>query len=220
MLASGPWYASGSFYGAASLIAIVVFGALTVWVTYKVGATKRQLTYSLVQDTSLLAATRTVARRDLKVLYLDEELAEPRVLEVRLASRGRRDIRSEDFDQERPLVLDVGIRIVALLAITNPGRRSVSPPPVGFEGTSLRITPFLIPRRLIVSFTVLADGASPLLTASARSPTSMSDRRLMTNAPRLRIRGGGGDGIFASAIALSFYLSPRSVTRVEAQLSA
>ena len=92
----------GDDHWLASLIAIIAVGALTIWITYKVGTPKRQLTYGMV-DTPLLATTSTVATRDLRVVYLGAELVEPRVLSLRLACRGRKDIASGDFDQGKPL---------------------------------------------------------------------------------------------------------------------
>jgi hypothetical protein len=96
------WYTSGTFYAATGVIAVVVIGAVTIWATLFVGSTKRRLTYSLADDTPLLARTTALAPADLEVLYQGQRLVAPRVVSVRLVSRGRRDIGSDDFDERRP----------------------------------------------------------------------------------------------------------------------
>jgi len=57
------WYTSPTSYGAASLLAVVMVGAVTVSVTYVVGAAKRQLTYGLDQDLPLALEQHDRAHR-------------------------------------------------------------------------------------------------------------------------------------------------------------
>ncbi len=95
------WYTSGTFYAAAG-VAVVLIGAITFWVMLFASSTKRRLTYSLADDPPLLARTTALAQGDLEVLYQGQRVGAPRVVSVRLESRGRRDIGSDDFDERPP----------------------------------------------------------------------------------------------------------------------
>jgi hypothetical protein len=156
------WYESGTFYAAAGAIAVVVIGAVTIWVTLRVGSIKRQLTYSMTDDTPLLATTTGLARADLEVLYQGQRLDAPRVISVRLASRGRRDIASGDFDQNRPLAIDVGVPIVKRLATES--APELPEAAVRVDGQRLIVGPCLIRKRQVISFSFLVDGGPPLLS--------------------------------------------------------
>jgi hypothetical protein len=156
------WYTSGIFYAAASLIALLVIGALTVWATLHAGSTKRRLTYRLADDTPLLARTTALAEGDLEILYQGQRLDQPRVVSVRLESRGRRDIGSDDFDERRPLAIDLGVTIVKRLA-TEPAP-DIPESAIRVEGTRLMLGPCLIRKRQVMSFAFLIDGGQPRLS--------------------------------------------------------
>jgi hypothetical protein len=163
---ASPFYTSAAFWGAGGFVAILLVGAVTIYITYRLGSAKRQLTYGIVQNTLLLGpAIASEARSNLKVLFQERPLHSPRILSIRLVSRGRKDIRSEDFDQGRPITLDLGVRLVAFIsADANPKPF----PKIIFQGTSLEIGPDLIRRRQVITITVLADGAEPRIACDAR----------------------------------------------------
>lgn len=164
MIAASAWYDSAPLWGAAGLAGVLIVGFATVFVTYRVGATKRQLTYSMIEDTKLLGGVGSTTASDLKVLFSDQPVRNPHVVRVRLASRGRKDIRSEDFDQSRPLVLDVGADIVAQIS----AQSAPEPlPKLIVDGTSIKLGPDLIRKRQTVTITVLTDGASSHLTLNS-----------------------------------------------------
>ncbi len=177
MVIAAHWYASGTFWAAAGFVAVVLFGALTVLVTYVVGTPRRQLTYCIISDVSLLAWAPDTAREIVQVRFRDQPVQFPRVLSVNLTARGRRDIRSSDFDQGKPLALDVGVRIVGVLA-----KKEL---PGGFTGSTFQIGPTLIRKRQSSNFTFLVDGeggkltcVSPLIDVVVREqvPSEMARR--------------------------------------------
>jgi hypothetical protein len=99
---------------------------------------------------------------DLHVLWRDEELADPYVLKIDLAYRGRKDLGSDSFDKERPFCIDVGVPIIELLEIAF--EPDVKPlPRVEAVGTELRLGPDLLRKNQGISFTVLTDGMSTKL---------------------------------------------------------
>jgi hypothetical protein len=164
MVIASDWYNSAALWGASGLAGVLIVGFVTVFVTYRVGGTKRQLTYGITEDTKLLGGVKSTDASDLKVLFRDQLLGNPRILRLRLASRGRRDIRTEDFDQSRPLVLNVGIDIIALIS----AKSDPEPlPRLELEGRCIKIGPDLIRRRQTVTIAVLADGTSSHLTQNS-----------------------------------------------------
>ena len=167
MITASPWYSSAAFWGAASVVVIVAVGAATVLVTYAVGVGKRQITYAMIYSSSLLGPAGSLAIEDLKVLFRGEELRNPHLVMARLVTRGRRDIRSEDFDQGRPLVLDLGARIVGVLGIGSTPKPSDTPK-LKVDGRTLLVGPDLIRMRQSYNILLLVDGLKPHLTCSAR----------------------------------------------------
>jgi hypothetical protein len=156
------WYTSGTLYAAASVIAVVVIGAFTVWATLFAGSIKRRLTYTLADDTPLLARTTALAPTDLEVLYHGQRLGAPRVVSVRLVSRGRRDIGSADFDDHRPLAIDLAVPIVKRLAAEPVP--DIPESAIETDGSRLLLGPCRIRKRQAMSFAFLVDGDQPLLT--------------------------------------------------------
>ncbi len=77
---------------------------------YVTNVLKRRITYGMPVSARLIdqSVVRSVSRPDLHILWRDEELTDPYVLEIDLAYRGRKVIKSEDFDKGRPFSIDVG----------------------------------------------------------------------------------------------------------------
>jgi hypothetical protein len=69
--------------------------------------------------TPLLSTAPGLEKSELKVIFGDEVLHNPHFLTIRLENQSGRDIRSSDFDQGKPLILDVNARIVAILATSD-----------------------------------------------------------------------------------------------------
>lgn len=163
MLASSHWYSSSVTLTIAAIIVSLLVGLAGALTTYLVSTPRRQLLFRLESCTSLLS-TSPDARKELKVLYGNEELADPHILNVKLISRSREDIASEAFDQSRPIVLDVGMPIIALLPMD---AKSEVLPKFKFEGTAVKVGPDLIKRRQRMSFTLLADGPNAQLSCES-----------------------------------------------------
>lgn len=147
------WYQSGTTWTAVGAIAVVVVGVLTVGVSYFVSTARPVLNYGLVISIPLLSLP---TRPDLEVLYKGHSVQNPRVLMISLANSGRRDISSSMFDQQRPIVFEIGIPIVDVLGEDRHGELVV-------EETSVRIPPRLIRRKEEISISLLCDGRQPQL---------------------------------------------------------
>jgi hypothetical protein len=142
----------------------IVIGVLALLVsiatfilTYVIGVLRRRFIYGMTVSAPMV--NRSVARPDLHILWRDQEVANPHVLEIELAYRGRADVQSSDFDKGRPLCLNVGVPIIDLLeTVLHPAQEPL--PKVEAVGTELRIGPDLLRKGQAMTFVVLADGPS------------------------------------------------------------
>jgi hypothetical protein len=111
--------------------------------------------------TPLLSRPPGPRKSDIRVTFLGGELDDPHFLRIRLENQSGRDIRSSDFDQGKPLILDVHADIVATLAIE------------GIHGgfdfnlaqrNRLELKPTLIKGHQVITIDLLVDGPKPYLT--------------------------------------------------------
>ena len=127
-VAGGHWYTSSGFWGpAAGVIATVIIGILTFWVTWRVAHPKRRLVYALWPDELQGTAFGT---------------SQPRLVTVALKNVGRHDISRSDFDG-MPLRFDLGARIVEWIDVgTIPGDQVQ--PEIATDNSVLLISPVKI----------------------------------------------------------------------------
>jgi hypothetical protein len=171
------WTVAGPVIGLLGVVA-------TVWVTLRVANTKRRLMYSMPVVTPLLNATPDMptgieVRRDGHILN------SPRIANIKLVSRGTRDIRRSDFDGDQPVRLEIGTPIVECLKV------STIPPDRGhpaciIDGSALLIGPCLIGSRQSTTFSLLVDGPEPTLSDPEQI---LTDVRIMHGDPDVRARG-------------------------------
>jgi hypothetical protein len=171
VLASSPFYTSGTFWAGAGTVAGVLGTIATLWVTMRVAYPKRLLFYSM-EVVATPGTWLTGPYREAKVIAEEKELKWPCVVNVELASKGRFDIAREAFDSGDPMRLDVGATIVECMNVaTSPSDR---PELVWkIEGTALLIGPCLIGRRQTTVFSLLVAGLSPHLAKPAQSLTDV-----------------------------------------------
>jgi hypothetical protein len=162
MLAIAYWYDSATLWTAiAAIVAIATLLGTLIGIVQAYRSTRRSIAYGMLISAPLVSAPPGV-EPGLSVLHRGRELADPRVLRIRLTSKGHRDIPSSFFDQGRPLCIDVGIPVVALLQASFEPKSEPSPK-VEADGTTLKIGPSLIRKHQAMTFTVLADGSDVLL---------------------------------------------------------
>ena len=118
MSAAGqPFYDSTAFGTAAAITVGLLAITATIWVTLRAANPKRRLYYSMASDTPLIRRRQDLSQ-ELKVIYGTRELDSPRVVNVQLTSRGRRDIARQAFDDGKPLCLDLDTPIVECVRVT------------------------------------------------------------------------------------------------------
>jgi hypothetical protein len=176
---AGPWYSSLLTWAIIAVAITVVGTAGVILVPYLFGKKRGQITYGIPLATSLInrGASSSVRPSDLKVTWRDHDLRDPRVLWLRVENRSRADISSGDFDQQKPLTLDVGRNIVAPLAT---GISPRYPEPVwSVDGSKLRIGPCKFAKGQRITIAVLIDGPesrvvqcdNPLINVDAHEET-------------------------------------------------
>jgi hypothetical protein len=176
MVIAATWYSSGTFWAGAGAVAVVLVGVVTVIVTWMVGAPRRFLVYDMPVVTSLLASHQEdLASSELRVTFEGNPLDDAYFVSLRLENRSRKDIRSTDFDQSRPLLFNFGNKIVALVG--DDTARQNAAKWFRMEDTLLAVEPTLIRRHEVIQAKLIMDGAphlncdSPLADITVRRET-------------------------------------------------
>jgi hypothetical protein len=116
VLASGHWYSSNGF-GILVSVAVAVVAIIVSVILWRFGVPRAVLEYSKPVSKSLISSDLPAGRLQ---LMLDEKpVASPHVVTLTLVNKGRRDIRSSDFDQRRPIILDLGVKIIDILNLAD-----------------------------------------------------------------------------------------------------
>ncbi|MFD0205865.1 MULTISPECIES: hypothetical protein [Saccharothrix] len=156
LLSAGPgdsWYGSEVFWA----IVGAVVGALGVWAAFRSARPRRALHVALAWQ--MQPAGTNWEREAAEAARLTRRVVrDPHVATVTVVASGARDIARSAFD-ERPLELEFGVPVVAVLsALSEPGRDGVPDPALTVTDTTLRVGPALLARRHALLYTVLLDG--------------------------------------------------------------
>ncbi|MWA08115.1 hypothetical protein [Streptomyces sp. BA2] len=157
---TGPFWTSGTFWGAAGVIVAMVSGVAAVWATLQSAHPKRQLVYDY-EVTSIVTRNHTLANT-LELRRNGELLINPHVVRIDIRNTGRRDIPSAAFDSEMPVCFNLGAQILEVLDVHSHSAEA-QPPRYEIVGQEVHIRPGRIGRGTGASYTLLADGL-PALT--------------------------------------------------------
>lgn len=158
MIEAEHLYASSAFQGFITIVLTLLLLIAAVVPLIQRIRSKRWLSYEIRAATPLIRAPAEVSK-DLSVVYDGTAIKDPYFIELRLANKGREDIRSSDFDQGTPIRFDFGIDIVKPLQITlEPDEpRALE---VRTDGSAVEIGPCLIHGHQEISIALLADGSN------------------------------------------------------------
>ncbi|MGW1893992.1 hypothetical protein ACWCP6_27625 [Streptomyces sp. NPDC002004] len=104
-------------------------------------------------------------------------------VEVRLVRKGP-DIASSDFDQDRPIVLNVGSDIITMIGSPQVEPSDAEVPNVTYAGSMLNVPKCLIKRGQQISVSLLVDG-TPSLTRQQVLLRNVKPKRFTGEGPRL-----------------------------------
>jgi hypothetical protein len=155
---SEHWYTNGTIIGitgvAAGVLAIVV--AILLW---RLGAPRGLLEYSMPVAEAVVGRRPQLRNDDLRVTVRGNEAEDPHLVIVRLENNGHRDIRAEDFDQKMPLILKLGVPILAVLSSPGGSDRVFS---VMESASEINVQPRLIRRGQTMTINILTEGRPTL----------------------------------------------------------
>jgi hypothetical protein len=158
------WFVSGTFWAIAGVGVAIVLGAVSVWSQFRSSNPRRRLDWRW--SAVALLHTEANASLDIEVRHAGERLDNPYLVTLEVVNRGRRSVRSEDFDGGRPIEFALGARPLEILK----RNRRLSPNPIalsygGAEQTtlSLSIGPDVIERDDTVTVSVLVDAAQGIV---------------------------------------------------------
>jgi hypothetical protein len=171
LAAGGHWYASLTFWTITGPVVAVLSTLVIIWATIRVANPKRRLMYAMPVITPLLNNVNGITG-NIEVRRDGQPLTNPRVVELKLSTRGRNDIPRSAFDGERPIRLDIGTPIVQCLTVTtHPADRTMPQPTI--DGTALLIHPTLIGKRQTTVYSLLIDGPQPTLSKPEQTLTDV-----------------------------------------------
>ncbi|MCI3278092.1 hypothetical protein [Streptomyces cylindrosporus] len=150
--ASGPFYATDTFWAAAGVVVAVLGGWGAIWAAFRVSHPRRRLTYAVTH-------ARLVRRRidgSLEIRRNGTLLADPHLVTVVLTNRGRRDIASSAFDRGEPFRVSLGVPYAEILAGECLPSAALAPP-ARIHGTELRIGPGRIGSGTTITYQLLVD---------------------------------------------------------------
>jgi hypothetical protein len=150
------WYSSATFWTGAGTIVAAVAIVVTVILWFIGSPHQRLLVYSVSETPLLTGDTLKHVDQELKITLNDQLLTDPHMISLFIESRSRRDIRTVDFEDGRPLALDLGTTILKMLHHET-GEAAMPKVQVGIDGSSITIGPGLINRRQVIKVDVLTD---------------------------------------------------------------
>lgn len=144
----------------------------------------------------------------LKISYDDKQINDPYMTELSLESRSRRDISSDDFDQKKTLVLDIGAAIITLLS-SDQEDLSLDHIAPGIEGTSIGIEPCLIQKGPVFKIQLLTDGKPKLTCRNTLKNVDIDEAGVNDRRTRYRwLR----DGTYWVYLAITAIIALRAVS--------
>ena len=193
-VAEESFYVAGGFWLAlAGGVVALAIGLLTIWITWRVANPKRRLLYGMPVEMPLLNMS---TRHGLEIRRDNQILVDPHVVKVTLRNEGRLDITSRSFDRDRPLTLDVGVKILDVLEVTT--SKAYAVPIYYVAKTALKIGPDLIGRGQHLSFSLLVDGQRPRLTCPPPHPIDIQIDELKQLERRIT-KSSAGVSLFSFA---------------------
>jgi hypothetical protein len=151
--AAQHWYTDGTLIGITGIMVgiIAIIVAVALW---RFGTPRGVLDYSMPTSKALISRSPQLKESDLQIKVRGKVAQDPHLVTVRLVNSGHRDIRSDDFDRQKALVLRLGVPILDILSSADEDDQS-------FElsgDEELELTPTLIRRGRHISVNILTEG--------------------------------------------------------------
>ncbi|WP_406350883.1 hypothetical protein OHB56_40900 [Streptomyces sp. NBC_01635] len=142
------------------VVLAVLVAAIGVYVTYRAAHPRRRLVYAFTSAPLIQRHQRDLSSNVIRVSVGGRNLADPRLVTLRLESRGTKDIATAQFDNGTPIEVALGLPIVEIVSLeTEPPH--AQGPTCTLQDRVLRIGPGRLGAGETVSYTLLVDGTPP-----------------------------------------------------------
>jgi hypothetical protein len=157
LILADHWYTNGTVIGvtgvAVGVVAIIV--AVLLW---RFGTPRGLLEYSMPVSEALMGRSPHLKPDDIQLTVRGKPAKDPYLVTIRIVNNGHRDIRSDDFDDNKPLSINLGAEVLSILTSPDQGHPSFS-----FEtGREVLVMPTLIRRGQSITASLLTEGAPSL----------------------------------------------------------
>ncbi|WP_461072155.1 hypothetical protein [Streptomyces pseudoechinosporeus] len=164
MIAADPFWASGTFWGAAGVITTVLVGIGAIWATLRSAHPKRRIAYEF-EATALGSRNHTLGST-LELRLNRMVLSNPHIVRVAIKNTGRRDVPSSAFDNATPIRVRLETPILEVLNAESVPREAQIPT-YEIAEHEFHIKPSRIGKDVVVTYTLLVDdNPRPSLTSS------------------------------------------------------
>jgi hypothetical protein len=190
--AAGHWYTSGAVMGWTA-IGVAVVSIMVSIIIWRLREPRERITWSV--QVSPLQPTSDQ----------QQQIASPYLIQLRVDSLCLRDIASSDFDAGKPLVFDIGARVVIPLRIEG---HAVEADAMSQYGSKVRIAPMLIRWGVLLDLHLITDGRpDPILQKDPLRNVKVTCGNIAEYDPVRRLAATGisagspGEAAFAIGIA-------------------
>lgn len=170
VLASDSPYVSGTFWVS---VALAVLAAATITVTlilWRRGNPRPQITYDA--RLSRLVSPHAPSTAQIEVTLSGMSFVNPYLLELRVESRSRRDIGSDDFDRQKPLAFRLDTPVAVQIGDTTIGESAE----IAIDDGVIAIGPCLIRKGTILFTQFLTEGRPDLKTDNTLRDVKVSGK--------------------------------------------
>jgi hypothetical protein len=151
-LASDATYVSGTFWASIGLAILGLAGIVVSVVLARRANPRRQITCDA--RVSRLVSPHAPSDAQIGLTTSGVTFNSPYLLEMRIASRSRRDISSDDFDREKPFVVTIDAPVAVQIGIVTVGESAE----VAIENGVVRLGPCLIRKGTTLFAQFLTEG--------------------------------------------------------------
>ncbi|MCX4609371.1 hypothetical protein [Streptomyces mirabilis] len=151
-----PFWRSEIFWAAASVVVAVI----AIYASKRIAYPRRRLIYAFTSSPLIQQHQRGLSTNVLEVSVGGRRLNDPRLVFLRLESRGSRDISSGQFDNGTPIEVELGLPIAEIVSLDCEPPHAHGPA-ITLHDRVLRIGPGRLGAGETVQYTLLVEGAPP-----------------------------------------------------------
>lgn len=166
---------------------VTVLGICATFYYFRYNNRPKRLAFGVVVSKLIQDDDVSAPQHQIVVVHDEKSVTDPHLVAILLTNIGNKDIGTDDFDGKKPLCVDIGANVVAIL---KPGSQTVD---AKVENQKLLIEPTMLPRNKEFAVKLLVDGSPEVALEEHRLlDTDIWDQRQRTEKAknvRQRLRG-------------------------------